>query len=154
MSNEPTKVCSGPAHHGPALLPLTERHWQFYRSGARAGRPLSRCKLCRHWNVLVQKDGPHGLVEAKSVVPLAVELLDRCGSAYRVEQSHGVNEATLRAIVDGRTQLVRKRTAQQIILGLSEQRKYDRRNGASARFMEARRRQAIIEERLEREVCR
>lgn len=149
--NGPTKVCTGPAHPGPAMLPLSD--FGVYRSGPRAGKPLARCRLCRHWSVLKVKEGPHGLVAAASLKPFAAELINRCGSVYRASQQHGLSEPTLLGLAAGAREKVRAATAQRLLVGLSEQRKYDRRNGSSIRFHEARLAQARIDERMERDGC-
>jgi len=145
-----TRVCNGPAHHGPARLPLTETYWAFYRSGPRAGKPIARCKLCRNWQTLVVKPGPHGRVDLDHVYPIARELLERCGSAKEVERRHGIPAAVISKVVARTQKGVYARTAGRLIVALGEQRKYDRRNGASARFVAARRAQGQLEERLER----
>ena len=150
----PSKVCTGPAHPSPALLPLTPEYWYFHRSGDRSGRPTNRCRLCTNWNKLIGKDGPHGLTPVtKTLRQLTKELADRCGSYGAVFRLHGVREETIRLIVIGHTERIQKRTAARILQALSEQRKYDRRNGSSERFNEARRAQARIEERLQRDGC-
>jgi hypothetical protein len=146
IPHPPTKVCQGPAHPGPTRLPLTAEHWNFYRSGPRAGTPIGRCRLCHHWNALVVKSGPHGLVDAKPVLPFVVELVERCGNPEKVYAAHGLHAETLRSIIAGQRS-VRKRTVARLLLALSEQRKYDRRNGASERFVKARREQGLREER-------
>lgn len=148
--NGPTKVCTGPAHHGPTRIPLDAAHWYFHRSGRYAGQPTSRCKLCTNWRKLVGKEGPHGLASARTLRPLAKELVDRCGSLDKVGIMHGIGRSTLAPIVRGEQEQVQKKTAARILLALSEQRKYDRRNGATPRFLAARKAQAAIEERMER----
>ncbi len=145
-----TKLCRGPAHPQPVRLPLTDQHWGFYRSGPRAGKAYGRCKLCRHWNRLKTKDGPHGLAPVGKLAPLAAELIDRCGSAERVERQHGLGASTVLAIAERRQQRVRLRTAQLLLLALAEQRRDDRLNGASERFRAAKLKQALLEERLGR----
>jgi hypothetical protein len=84
---------------------------------------------------------------------LAKELTDRCGGYHAVHRAHGIREETIRLIVLGQTERMQKRTAARILLALSEQRKYDRRNGSSKRFLEARMAQARIEERIDRDGC-
>lgn len=146
----PTKLCTGPAHAGPTLVPLDEQHWHFHRSGSNAGQPVARCKLCANWAKLVTKDGQHGLVDAGRLRQFARELVDRCDGFEPAERAHGVAASTLRAIVGGESTRVQKRVAARLLLALSEQRKQDRRNGTSARFLAARRRQVMIEERQQR----
>lgn len=152
--NESVKVCTGPAHVGPTRIPLDTEHWYFHQSGPRQGMPTTRCRLCTNWTKLISKTGPHGWVRlTKAMQALTKELVDRCGSYGAVYRHHGVRAETLRLIVVGETGRVQKKTAGRILVALSEQRKYDRRNGTNVRFMEARRAQARIDERLERDEC-
>lgn len=145
-----TKLCRGPAHAQPVRLPLDEQHWNFYRSGPRAGRALGRCKLCRHWTELKQREGPHGLAPVGRLAALARELVDRCGSAAAVEREYGLGQGVVSKIAERRQASVHLRTAQLLLLALGEQRKSDRRNGSSPRFLAARKAQALREERLQR----
>lgn len=150
----PTKVCTGPAHPAPAMLPLTPEYWYFYgdsgwaQSTGMVGKPIARCLLCR------ALDHPHKLIPASRIERFTAELINRCGGYKQAERASGVGERVLRQIVT-RTKKrgVQKETAARILVALSEQRKYDRRNGSSVRFMEARRAQARIEERIERDGC-
>lgn len=152
----PTKVCNGPAHPGPTRLPLTAEHWSFHGAGAWAtkagmvGKPLSRCRLCRSWDRLVERDVPHGLVPAVKVEPFLRELVERCGTAPVVTERHGISGSTVDRVLNHRIGSVKAKTAARLLLALSEQRKYDRRNGSSPRFVAARRAQGRREERLER----
>jgi hypothetical protein len=148
--NVETKVCRGPAHAQPERVPLDEQHWHFYRSGERTGRPLSRCKLCRHWDVLQRKGGPHGYVETKLVLPHLTELVARTGNAARVEIAHGISARTVRMIVKGETKSTQKQTALRVLAALAEQRKLDRRNGTRAGFNAAIREQVLRSERIGR----
>jgi hypothetical protein len=143
------KVCTGPAHPQPVRLPVDEAHWHYHRSGPLAGQPVARCKLCQNWAKLQTKAGAHGLVPASRVRQLTQELVDRCDGYRQVEQRHGIAESTLRGLLAGQAR-VQKTTAQRILQALDQQRREDRRNGASARFIKARQRQAVLEGRLTR----
>lgn len=143
MSNVPSKVCTGPAHAQPTRLPLTETHWHFNRSGPRAGQALPRCKLCRHWMRMT-----HTLVPMQTLKPYAIELTERCGSYYAAERVHGISDTTLRKIAQGGKSRVQVDTAQRLLMALGEQRKLDRRNGTSTRFLAARKAQALSELRM------
>lgn len=145
-----TKLCRGPAHPQPIQLPLDEAHWGFYRTGERAGKAYGQCKLCRHWNALKTKAGPHGLVPAVQFATLAKELIDRCGSGEKVYVYHGIQGATILSLAERRQPTVRLRTVQHLLQALDQQRREDRRNGASPRFLAARKAQALQEERLMR----
>lgn len=144
------RVCTGPSHEQPTRLPLDETHFYFHRSGPNAGRPTARCRLCHNWTKLVGRDGPHGYVEVGDELRGYVkELIDRCGPWYGPRQ-YGLRPETLSALVRGEQKRVQKKTAQRILLALGEQRKLDRRNGASPRFVEAKRAQALREDRIGR----
>lgn len=147
MSEQPTKVCAGPAHPQPTRLPLTDAYWYFNRSGPHAGLP-QRCKLCAAWK-RYERYGVHALVPVRSLRPWLVELRDRCGSAFEVERRYGIWASTVTQILNrdeaGRVQV---RTAQRVLIALGEQRKLDRRNGTSARFLAARKAQALSELRM------
>lgn len=145
----PTKVCTGPAHPGPTELPLTETYWYFH-GDHHPGNARYRCKLCYGWEKLVDKEAPRGLVEASSVVPFARELVERCGTIKAASRAHDLQYETLRALLAGERAKLKKQTVARYLLALGEQRKYDRRNGLSERFHEARRAQGEREARLER----
>jgi hypothetical protein len=153
VSNVATKVCLGPAHSGPARIPLDREHWYFYgnspwaRLHGMVGKPIARCRMCR------ALQHPHSLIPAARIERFARELVERCGGYKQAERACGVGERTLRRIVIREKRSIQKVTAGRILVALDEQRKYDRRNGASPRFMEARRAQARIEERLDRDGC-
>ena len=149
-----TKVCTGTAHAAPAMLPLTPEYWYFYgdsnwaREHGMIGKPISRCVLCR------SLDHPQKLIPSRKIEKFTRELVARCGGYKQAERLSGVGERVLRQIaLRTKKRGVQKETAARILLALSEQRKYDRRNGSSQRFLEARIAQARIEERIEREGC-
>ena len=142
MSAGPVKVCTGPAHAGPTRIPLDAEHWYFHRSCPRAGEPTSRCRLCANWARLVAKGGPHGLVPADQVRGFALELVERCGSASEAARRHGIAATVLRGLVAAEYPSVQRRTVEALLRALGEQRKDDRRNGSSERFLAARREQA------------
>jgi hypothetical protein len=112
------------------------------------GKPIAKCKLCR------ALEHPHKLIPAKKIEHFARELVDRCGGYKQAERLCGVGERVLHQLVTKtKKRGVQKETASRILGALSEQRKYDRRNGSSQRFMEARLAQARINERMERDGC-
>lgn len=154
MTALPAKVCTGPAHAGPAMLPLTDEYWYFYgdsdwaRRAKMVGKPIAKCKLCR------ALEHPHSLIPTRKIERFTLELVDRCGGYKQAERLCGVGERVLRQIATRtKTKGVQKPTAARILTALSEQRKYDRRNGSSQRFLEARLAQARIEERVGRDGC-
>ncbi len=136
------------------MLPLAAEYWYFYgdspwaRTAKMVGKPIARCKLCR------ALDHPHTTIPTRKIERFTRELIDRCGGYKQAGRLCGVGERVLRQI-DLRTKRrgVRKETASRILIALSEQRKYDRRNGSSERFMQARLAQARIEERVDRDGC-
>jgi len=80
-------------------------------------------------------------VSRMELVPFAQELIWRCGSAYAVEQRHGIPKSTVLQVIYREgvnplrdTSKVRSSTAQRILAALSEQRRYDREHGTSKRF--------------------
>lgn len=150
MTTGPWKVCTGPAHPQPTRLPMDEEHWHYHRTGPKAGQPVARCRLCTNWAKLVVKDGPHGTVPAAKLHHLVKELVDRCEGCPECQRRHGLRAETLRLILTREQATVQKKTAQRILQALAEQRREDRRNGTSARFLKARQRQAALEERLTR----
>jgi hypothetical protein len=141
--NAPTKVCAGPAHAQPTRLPLTADHWYYDR----AGNP-TRCKLCTSYRAVTKHDGPKGLVPARPLRRYAVELVERCGSATRVEELYGLDANTVLNLTRSSSASTQKRIAQRLLVALGEQRKLDRRNGTSPRFLAARKAQALHEGRL------
>ena len=141
------KLCKGPAHANPVWLPLDHEHWSFHLSGRRAGKPFTHCKLCRR---LESIDRWHGLVPAAEVLPWLSELISRCDGVLGVHATHGIAKTTLYKLASGEHSRVQKRTAQRILSALAEQRKFDRRNGLSPRFLAIKKEQARHEERMSR----
>lgn len=142
------KLCTGPSHPQPTRLPLD--HFYVHRTGTKAGELTARCKLCHNWRKLVGKDGPHGYVTVNDELrAYTKELVERCGEWYGPRQ-HGLRPETLHGVVTGKQRRVQKKTALRILTALGEQRKTDRRNGASPRFVEAKRAQVDRAERIER----
>lgn len=141
------KICAGPAHAGPTYVPLDEEHWHFNRSGPRAGTALGRCKLCRR---LERLDRQHGLVPTAEVLPWLVELVRRCDGVRGVSRVHEIPETTLYTVLERKHEKVHKRTAARVLVALAEQRKLDRRNGLSPRFLAIKKEQARHEERMSR----
>jgi hypothetical protein len=143
VSDVPTKVCTGPAHTQPTRLPLTETYWYFHKSGPYAGKP-QRCRLCAAYRRL-----PSGTVPVtKTLRSFARELVERCGSGSAVELRHGIAGSTILGVARGECQRMHRETATRLLTALGEQRKLDRRNGASSRFLAARRAQALSELRM------
>jgi hypothetical protein len=98
--------------------------------------------------VLKVQGGPHGLAEVESFSRFARELVDRCGTWDAAVRRSGLTETTLRSIAEKRQAQVRLATGRKLLVALAEQRKVDRRNGASMRFVKAKQAQARHEERL------
>lgn len=143
------KTCTGPAHAGPTRLPLSAEHWNFHRTGAQAGQPVARCKLCNNWTKLIGKDGPHGYVEVNDTLrAYAKELGLRCGGYWSLRAAHELRPETIRTIAEGGKTRVQKKTVVRILVALGEQRKIDRRNGTSPSFIAAKRAQAANEQRM------
>jgi hypothetical protein len=146
-----TKVCTGPAHGGPTELPVTDEHWYFHKSGPYTGKPIARCKLCTNWNKLQSRAEKNGTVECKKIRKFVAELVDRCGSSDLAGVASGVAANTIRSVLHEERCTMQLRTAKRLLVALDQRRKEDRRNGStSERFREARRRQADIEEKIDR----
>lgn len=120
-------------------LPATGDYWFF-----RAGAPYNPCRDCRA-DAKTQKPGPHGYVEVSKVYSLMRELIDRCGSAEAAANLSGINPTTIRQVIARERPYVQKRTVRLMVLALYEQRKLDRINGASKRFLAARKKQGELE---------
>lgn len=151
MSDGTTKVCTGPAHPGPTALPITDEHWYFHKSGVRAGKPTSRCKLCINFNKLKDPSGQHGTIECKSVRPFLQELVRRCGNAEAAASLAGMSASSLRSALQDQQCRMQKATARRIITALAERRRLDRREGiVSETFRRALVVQAAREDKVNR----
>jgi len=128
------KLCNGVTHAAPTWVPLDAEHWHFYRTGRRAGRPLSRCRACRAWEATIAalKNPDHGLVETAEVLQWIEELISRCDTLVGVEQAHGIPVSTLWPLLHGHRLTMQKRTAARIMRALVIQRANDRRNHATS----------------------
>lgn len=147
-----TKICTGPAHPQPTALPVDRQHWYFRKSGPKAGEPVSRCVLCINWRRL-NDPGMSGTVPCDKIRPFARELVDRYGSYNEAMRQTTISDVTLRSIMNKDYCTVQKRTALRVLQALEQKRREDRRDRKiSSKFLEARRKQANIEERLQRSV--
>jgi hypothetical protein len=127
------KLCSGPSHAEPTWVVLHPDYWNFYLSGHRAGKPLHHCKACRAWErMLAAQNSPHRLVARPEVLPWIEELIRRCDTVVGVERRHGIPVSTLWPLASGHRLSMQRRTAARILSALAEQRKTDRRNGATS----------------------
>lgn len=89
-------------------------------------------------------------VDTQKLQLITRELVDRCGSLDKTAEYIGISRQTILRVYYVELPTTQERVARCIILGLHEKRKEDRRNGSSDRFRQARRKQAVLEERLER----
>lgn len=89
-------------------------------------------------------------VPASKLQPLIQELVFRCGNTRKAADYIGISGSTLNDIANMKREFAHKRTARLIILALYQRRKEDRRNGASERFVKAKREQANREDRMNR----
>jgi len=136
----PIKLCKGCNRK----LEINTDNWFF-----RDGKPTGRCRECRA-RLKTQHDGPYGWVEAKKVYPLMQELVARYGSVTKASEASEISETAIRSIIDRKRPRVQKKTVRLVVLALHEKRKSDRRNGAGEIFLEMKRKQAEIEERINR----
>ena len=126
------------------MLQVTREHWFF-----RDGKPTGFCRTCRA-AAKTKHNGPYGWVPVDKVRSLMVEIVDRAGSVDAASEMSGVSSTAIRNIISGGTRRVQKKTVRLLVLSLHERRKFDRLNGSSARYVEARKKQAEIEERIGR----
>lgn len=68
---------------------------------------------------------PYGLLPRPEVLPWVIELVERCGSAYKAQERYGLCQETLLNILSGRSANVRVRTARRVRDALTEQRHWD-----------------------------
>lgn len=95
------KKCSGQFHPpGGELVPLDQ--YTFNNTGPRAGKPLSRCKLCR-------SAGNSTTVPAEFFMPVVDSLLLN-KSAEEVTELTGIKKQVLRDIIEGKKNRVHKKT--------------------------------------------
>jgi hypothetical protein len=147
-----SKICTGPSHSVPVMLPLTDDYWYFHKTGKRVGKPSARCKNCQNWTKL-QNPGMSGTVWVEQIRPHTMELVQRCGTLTAAEKWSSVSWNTLRDIVESEPKRVQKRTARKILEALESRRKYDRKNHeTSPALLKARRQQAVLESNLTRMV--
>jgi hypothetical protein len=81
----------------------------------------------------------------------AQELLQRCGSALKVEKAHGIPDSTILLVASGKTSSVRPRTAERILSALILQRRHDRKHGVSKRYLRTLQHAAVREGQLRRD---
>lgn len=147
-----TRRCSGPAHAEPVLLPLTEEHWYFHRSGPSKGKPVTPCRQCANWRKLLKPNGPHGYLPLDDVLPFLRELIERCGSLYQAKTRYHFAEDTLRQALLGNRSSMQKKTVARILVALKTQRELDRRNGGSRSHRDAVRKRAGVEHMINRKM--
>jgi len=125
-------------------LEITSEHWFF-----RDGKPHGHCRECRA-RKNTKHDGPYGWVEAKKVYPLMQELVARYGSVTKASEASEISETAIRTILSRKRPRVQKKTVRLVVITLYEKRKSDRRNGSGEIFFEMKKKQAELEERMNR----
>ena len=112
---EKLKLCKGPAHDEPTLLPATEKYFYVRKSVGREGQLVSRCRLCCNWERL-KSPGLSGTVSHHVAEPFFREAVNRVGfseAARRIDMS----ETGLRNILNGPPyRRVQKRTLRKCML--------------------------------------
>ena len=112
------KLCSGPAHDVPTWLPANDKYFYTHKSGARAGKLTSRCRLCTNWYKL-RSPGESGYVRIIEVQKFVRELVGRIGKAETARRAQ-ISPQTLFRIMnceDG-TEMIIKRTVRKLMLQL------------------------------------
>jgi hypothetical protein len=95
------KICRGPFHPpGGELIPLSE--FTTYKSGPKAGKPLSRCKKCRNL-------GNASTFPAEVFMPLLVVLKSE-RSIKEVSQLTNISEQQIKDLLSGKRKRVYKKT--------------------------------------------
>lgn len=127
--------------------PFEREHWYFR---ANNGNPMTPCRHCRDAvPEKTQHETDRGYVPVEKVYVLMQELVDRCGNYEQAAEASGIAAPTIKAITLRERPRVQKRIVRLLVLALSERRKFDKLNGASQRFIDARKRQALLEERIQ-----
>jgi len=96
-----SKICLGPLHPpGGELIPIEE--FSINKSGPRAGKPLSRCKLCR-------SSGNPATVTSEVFMPL-IDFLFEGRNLQQVSELTGLNKELLRDLKKGKRKRIYKNT--------------------------------------------
>ena len=148
-----TKLCTGPAHDGPVLLPVTDEFWYFHKTGYAAGKPTNRCKLCTNWDRIKGPQGISGTIDCAKIKVYVQELALRCGSVDAAARYSGVSDGALRSALNGRTCRMQKRVAMKILGSLSQRRHEDSKSGTlSPAFVKELKRRAEKEGQINRDL--
>jgi len=114
------KICTGPTHHEPTLLPVEEFHVR--RSKGREGELISRCKTCVNFRKLKNPGTNHGWIPIdKQIFEHVQEMVNRVGIVHASRLSE-INENTLRSILNEETERIQKRTYARILSTIRLQR--------------------------------
>lgn len=90
-------------------------------------------------------------IDCSKIRPHAKELVDRCGSCEAAGAYAGIGKSTFFRILNSYNCSVQQATARKILLALERRREEDRRNhSVNERLLEAKNRQARIEDNQER----
>lgn len=111
------KLCTGPAHEEPTLLPATDKYFYRIKTGRKCGQLTSRCRLCSNWEKLKNPGSTHGWVPIKDVWNDVNEAVNRLG-VMELSRRTGLAKATLINIVTKRNAYVQKKTVRLIMLEL------------------------------------
>jgi hypothetical protein len=109
---EKSKLCHGPAHDVPTLLPATEKYFYVRRSKGREGELYHRCRLCANWERL-KSPGTSGYVPLHVAFPFFREAVNRVGiveAARRMGMSHNGLREILNAPPSHRVQKAKLRS--------------------------------------------
>jgi hypothetical protein len=117
IGGEMHKLCAGPAHEKPTFLPATEKYFYKYKSGTRAGRFVSRCRLCNLWGKVKVRHEDHGLVPVTEARPFFLEAANRIG-AEQLSLRTGLSLQTISDVLLSRKQHVRRFTLRLVMVEL------------------------------------
>jgi hypothetical protein len=111
------KLCTGPAHDEPTLLPANEKYFHRIKTGPRAGKLIARCRLCTNWHRLKNPGSNHGWVPITDAWPIINEAVNRIG-LHELSKRTNLSKDGLRQIIMKQNRYVQKRTLRLITLEL------------------------------------
>jgi hypothetical protein len=138
------KLCSGPAHDQPELLPANDKYFIFKKSD---GRPVARCRLCHNWSKLKNptRGSLHGYVPVEDVRSFYIEAVNRIGVKELANRSGVSIGHILRVLTEVDKKFVEKATLRKIMLELvSMQRKGEFAPSKHARWRTDRRNNGVL----------
>lgn len=117
------KICRGPGHDKPTLLPATNKYFVIHKSGTKAGKLYNRCRLCMNWEKILTP-GLSGYVSASIIKIYFQEGIYRVG-INELSRRTNINDGTIRKIINKKCKYVQKRTVQKLMIELISMRLKD-----------------------------